>query len=116
MDNLILRNINVKGSIVEFSFEASGTLKQFFTTDKMFVKYDRDVSSVPLSILAIPFVGSVIALTWLTNSVLWVNEIDDTFYNAMKNLKVAFQELYPKYKFGGRFVAAYRNVNAVPKT
>jgi hypothetical protein len=72
----------------------------------MFLEYDRDMTSVPYSILSIPFVGSFIAFAWLTDSVLWVRDIDKTFYDSVPNIKRAYQEIYDHYHFGGRLVSA----------
>lgn len=112
---ILLTSINVSGNTVKYKFEVSEHLLPYLTTNEMFVKYDRNIEDIPLSILTIPFVGALIALTWVTDSVLWVKEIDETFYNAIKDLKVAYQELYPHFKFGGRFVAAYRKFNEIKK-
>lgn len=112
-ENIILQDIIIDRETVRYKFSVSAGLRPYFTTDEMYVRYDRDVSCVPPSIMAIPFVSSVIALTWLTDSILWVNEIDETFYNSIKELKRAYQELYSYYPLGGRFVAAYRRSNAV---
>lgn len=115
MDNngILLKSLEINGDTVIFDFDVSSHLSKFFTTHKMFVKYDRSVEDVPKSILVIPFVGSLIALTWLTDSVMWVKEIDDTFYRALKEIKLAYQELYPHYRLGGRFVSAYRKRNQI---
>ncbi len=112
-ENLILQDIILDRNTVRYKFSVSAGLRPYFTTDEMYVRYDRDVSHLPESILVIPFVGSIIALTWLTDSILWVKEIDDTFYHSIKELKRAYQELYPHYPLGGRFVAAYRKPNVV---
>jgi hypothetical protein len=115
-ESIILTDIVVQGREVHYLFTVTPGLQPYFTTNEMFVSYDRNVSDIPKSILAIPFVGSVIALTWLTDSILWVNEIDDTFYKSLRNLKISYQELYPYYQFGGRFVAAYRINNEIKET
>ena len=105
-NNLILDEIVVRKNLVIYKFSCSAGISEYFTTNEMFVEYDRDVSDIPASILAIPFVGSFIALTWLTDTVFWVTELDETFYQSLKELKVAYQELYSHYKMGGRFVSA----------
>ena len=105
-ENLILDEIVIQENLVKYKFSYSSGIAQYFTTNEMFVEYSQDVSDVPLSALAIPFVGSLIALTWLTDTVFWVKEVDETFYQSLKALKLAYQELYPHFKFGGRFVSA----------
>lgn len=110
-DNLILEDIIVSENLVKYKFSYTKGISDFFTTDEMFIEYDQNVSELPKSILAIPFVGSFVALTWLTDTVFWVKELDDTFYQTLKQLKTAYQELYPHYKFGGRFVSAKIETN-----
>ncbi|MBD5283012.1 MAG: DUF1289 domain-containing protein [Bacteroides sp.] len=114
-ENIILKEIVRKENTVRYRFEVSEAIRPYFTTNEMFVSYDDgiDLSEIPDSILAIPFVGSVIALSWLIDAVLWVKDIDDTFYKSARNLKLAYSELYPHYKFGGRFVAANRHFNTI---
>lgn len=106
MENLVLESIDVDKNRVKYHFSYSAGLAGYFTTRELFVVYDRDVSHVPEGILAIPFVGSFIALTWVTHSVLWVKDLDLTFYRATSRLKVAYQELYPHYQLGGRLFVA----------
>lgn len=106
LNNLILKEIIVNRNSVKYKFSFSGEIASLFTADEMFVEYDQDVSDIPVSILTIPFVGSLIALTWLTDTVFWVKEIDETFYQSLRNLKIAYQELYPQCGLKGRFVSA----------
>lgn len=106
MDDIILRNTEVAGSKVVFHFEARGKLKEYFTTDRMFVEYDRPIDGVPVSVLNISFVASVLPIMWLTDTTMWVDRIDRTFYDCVFRLKRAYQELYPNYPLKGKLVAA----------
>lgn len=106
MDNIILEHISVDTNTVYYKFSVSGALGSYFTTDTLVLKYGYDMADIPPSILSIPFISCLIAITWLTDSVMWVQETDRTFYRSVRNLKNAYQELYPDYKFGGRFVSA----------
>lgn len=106
MDGVILQNIRINGSMVEFSFKARGKLKEFFTTDKMFIEYDEDISAVPKSILTIPFVAGILPLMWLTDTVMWVEELDRTFYDAIFRIQGAYQRLYNSYPLKGNLVPA----------
>ena len=78
----------------------------------MFLQYETDMSGIPESILVIPFVSCVLPLLWLTNGVLWVKVIDRTFYEAMKNVKNAYRELYNHCPLKGNFVAARYEENS----
>ena len=106
MDGVVLRQVNVNKNYVEYKFEARGKLKSYFTTDTMFIEYNTDISQIPVSILTIPFVASILPLMWVTDTVLWVEEIDRTFYDATYRIKEAYQNLYNYYPLKGNFISA----------
>ncbi len=106
MDDIILKKTVVEGGRVSFHFETRGRLKAYFTTDTLFVKYHHSVENVPVSLLNSIFVSSILPLMWLTDTIMWVDEIDRTFYDCILRLKAAYQDLYPHYPLKGRFVAA----------
>ncbi len=106
MENIILDNISVRKNLVEYRITYSSNLKKFFNSNVFWIEYDKDMTKVPKSILSIPFIGNFLAFSWLTNSVLWVKETDNTFYNAIARIKYSYQELYPNFKLKGRFVSA----------
>lgn len=106
MDGVVLRQVNVNKNYVEYKFEARGKLKNYFTTDTMFIEYNTDISQIPVSILTIPFVASILPLMWVTDTVLWVEEIDRTFYDATYRIKEAYQNLYNYYPLKGNFISA----------
>ncbi len=106
MDGIILRKISVDKGLVKYKFETKGKIAQYFTTNEMFIEYDNDISNIPVSILTIPFVSSILPLMWLTDTVLWVEEIDRTFYDSLTRIKIAYQNLYNHYPLKGNFVSA----------
>ena len=106
MDGVILKEIKVTGNHVDYHFEATGILKPYFTTNTLFIEYQEDMSSVPLSILTIPFVACIIPLMWVTNTVMWVKEIDSTFYNAVLRIHDAYQRLYSHFPLKGNIIPA----------
>lgn len=111
MDDLILEKTVVSQNRVTFHFNPRGGLKKYFTTDTMFVEYDCSVEKVPTSVLNIAFVASILPLMWLTDTTLWVDEIDRTFYDSVLRIKAAYQDLYSHYELKGHFVAARPQYN-----
>lgn len=106
MDGVILKEIKVNGCHVDYHFEATGILKPYFTTNTLFIEYQEDVSSVPQSLLAAPFVASIIPLMWVTNTVMWVKELDKSFYDAIIRIHDAYQRLYSHYPLRGNLIPA----------
>ena len=106
MDGIVLNQIEIKGRKVEYHFTVTGILQSYFTTNVMYVDYEEDMEDVPKSILTIPFVSSIIPLMWVTNTVMWVNALDQTFYDAIIKVRDAYQRLYPHYSLQGNLVPA----------
>lgn len=116
MNNIILKNITVKGNRVCYEFVTSEELDSFFNSNVLWIEYDEDLSACPVSVLSIPFVSIMLPIMWVTNSVLWVEDLDHTFYEATFNIRRAFQDLYPNYPLRGRLVAAYQSRNTVAES
>lgn len=103
VNNILINNIAVKGNRVECEIKVSKVLERYFNTNSMYIEYDFNIESIPKSILTIPFVGSLIALAWLTDSVFWVDEIDKTFYDSIPTIRNAYQDIYRNASLKGRF-------------
>ncbi len=116
MTDITLDNISINDKCVTYRFSVSDKLSKYFNTHQLVIEYDEDASMLPESILTIPFAGIFSTFSWITDSVLWVKDIDNTFYDAFKFIKLGFKELYPHFHFGGRFVAARRTQNSLHAT
>ena len=106
MDGIVLNKVDVNVGLVEYRFSVSGSLKQYFTTDVMYIQYNESVEDIPESILTVPFVASILPLMWVTNTVMWVKELDRTFYDSIHKVRDAYQRLYSHYKLQGNLVSA----------
>ena len=106
MDGVILKEIKVNNNHVDYHFEVTGILKPYFSTDTMFIEYQEDMSMVPDSILAAPFVASIIPMMWATNTVMWVKELDKTFYDSILRVHDAYQRLYSHFPLKGNLIPA----------
>ena len=104
MEKIVLDNISVKNNLVEYHYSVSNGIRKFFTTDCMFIEYEEEMTNVPTSILTIPFVNCMAGLSWLADCALFVDEIDATYYEAFKALKVAYKELHNYPDFKGIFI------------
>ena len=106
MDGIILKGIKCNKNHIEYHFKVTGTLKPYFSTDTLFIEYQEDMSAIPQSILVIPFVACIIPLMWVTNTVMWVKEIDQTFYEAILSIHNAYQRLYSHFPLKGNLIPA----------
>ncbi len=92
MNKIVLDHISIDNNLVKYDFHTNEELKVYFKTDNLFIQYEEDMTSVPLSILTIPFVNIMAGFSWLTDSMLMVDEIDRTYYDSFKRLKIAYSE------------------------
>lgn len=107
-ESIILKDLVVHKNLIECDFSVSDGLKKYFSSTHMFIKYTDEVNlnMVPKSILVIPFVASFLPLAWLTDAIMWVEEIDKTFYQSLTRVKNAYQEMYDYYPLKGSLIPA----------
>lgn len=103
---IILNSISVEKNLVRYSFSTIGGIENFFTASEMFLEYDTDVSTVPESVLAIPFVAVMMPVAWMADWAVWVRELDRTFYRSAIDIRAAYRQLYRHVDLQGSVVAA----------
>lgn len=113
MDNIILKQIDIKRNLIQFHFEATGKLASFFSNNSLWIEYDQDISQIDISILCVPFVSIMLPIIWSTNGILWVPNLDRTFYDSIFALQRAYQSLYPKLPLKGRIVPSELTYNHI---
>ena len=116
MDSICLDRVEVNRNLVKFYYSVSEGLKRYFNSDVMFLEYEQDMSVVPLSILTIPFVSCMAGLSWLSNSMLFVDEIDKSFYDSFFRIKLAYQELLYNYSLKGVLVPSILRNNSMAQS
>ena len=115
MKTIWIKEININGNHVEYCLKVSDDLKKYFAPEcKMFVDFEFDISSIPESVLTVPVLSNLMQFAWLFDCLLWVKEVDRTFYACLPRIKQAFQEMYPDYTFGGSLIAAKIVDNTYP--
>lgn len=89
-----------RGIIIEFA--AGGELEQYFKTNIFQIDYSVDILDVPYGLAVIPFVCNVLPIVWLTDATLYLDELDEDFYNCVEKLKQGYREIYPNLQFKGK--------------
>lgn len=115
MEKIVLNKIIIEKNFVKYVFYVSENLKKYFTSFIFFIEYEEDISEVPISILSIPFVNCMAGLSWLSGAMLFVDEIDATYYESYKQLKSAYSELH-NTQLKGVFVPSVIVRNEIKKT
>lgn len=103
MDRIELRAINKNKGHITYDFIYSEGLSQYFTGKTFEVTYPVNVENIPDSVLAVPFVSSVIQIAWFANVQLVVPILDQDFYECLGTLFDGYSKMYNN-------VPLYRNV------
>lgn len=90
-----LHDIIVEKNKVIYKYSCSSDLKRYFKRrNDLFITYDFDVSSIPKSILAIPWLSNFVTISWFTGSTIIMDEVDEDFVECLFVLKKAFAETH----------------------
>ncbi|MBR9853709.1 MAG: hypothetical protein GYB37_03910 [Algicola sp.] len=94
------------GTRIDYVFTTSPDINKFVNQkDKLFIKYLENITSVPKSILVIPFISNWLPIAWFAGFDIVVDEIDRDFYASMKDLKDEFAKQFPDYNLKGNLKA-----------
>lgn len=105
MNSIKLDKTIVENNRVDYFFSIDGNLQKYFKlSNNLFLEYNYDITDIPNSILDIPFVANVIPLVWITNSLIFIDELDKAFYEGLNNVKAAYQKMFHSIKLGGEIV------------
>lgn len=115
MNKLFVKDVVINTNKVEIEYEISGDWGRLFAPDtKFWVEYSSDISNVPKSIAIIPFLGSVLSVSWVYDSEIIIDEIDKAFYDCLPNVLKGYKKMYPNVTFGGKLTVNKVVENSVP--
>ncbi|OAT79720.1 hypothetical protein A6P54_16640 [Bacillus sp. MKU004] len=83
------------------SFSCPKKMNVLFREKTQWVKYNKDISNVPGSILAIPLLTNILPIAWASGIDVEIDEIDRDFLESAEAVKNAFQQLHPQLNFKG---------------
>lgn len=105
LEEITLAAINKSKNTISYHFRATDGLRDYFTSAPFVIEYPENIESVPDSIAAIPFVSNVLPIVWLTNSILRVNELDQSFLECIPDVRHGYETMFPESTFSGKIVA-----------
>lgn len=113
MEKIIIKNIVKQANRVDIFFSFSQGLKKYFLNEgHFFLEYNCDISNVPDSILVVPLLLNLLPFSWTVDCFVWVDKLDQDFYDIIPRLKYSFEEMFHHPNMGGAFIAARTEKNA----
>jgi hypothetical protein len=90
---------------VRYGLTCDAGMREYFSSERMFVTYDVDVSNVPEHLLLIPLLSTLAPISWSLGAELRVPSIDKAFLDALGQIREAFRRLHPASSWGGEISA-----------
>lgn len=105
MDKIIVNKVNVEHNKISVDYSVSNTLSKYFNLEEeFFVEFEENIEDVPKGIAVIPFVVNVLPIIWLTDSILELRELDETFYYSINEFKKGYIDMYENVNFKGKVI------------
>ncbi len=114
MNTIQIKKIDICNKTVKCQYEVEGSWEKYFNKDIIpEITYDIDISTVPKSILIIPFVCNILPIVWLCNATLIAGYIDKDFMEHIEEIKRGYKEMFPQFNFRGNISAkAQQNISS----
>ncbi len=98
---ITLNDIKVEKNKISYAFFYDSELEKFFTSKEFYIEYQTDIDfeHVPKSILTVPFVINLLPLCFIYNISLNIEELDESAFNSINEIKKGFETIYPDYTF-----------------
>lgn len=93
----------IKEGQITFEFQISDNLRPYFKKTDFWYEIDG-IECVPESISVIPLVCNLLPIVWLTNCTLYVETLDQSFYDSIEEIKKGYENMYPMLSFEGAVV------------
>ncbi len=102
-----LNEIVIDKNRIFYDCTITGEWQRIFHMDRdFFVEYSEDMTQCPPSIAVLPFMGTMLVLSWLFDAEIILNQLDCDFYDAIEDMKREYVEMYPKFTFLGELTVA----------
>ncbi|HHX61066.1 MAG TPA: hypothetical protein GX707_10200 [Epulopiscium sp.] len=107
LNRIELNSLKVINNKVCYNYSVSGEWTKYFNLQtEFFVQYNENISNVPTSILAIPFISNILPIAWLCDANIYVKELDSDFFYSIHEFKKGYINMYPMLTFGGSIEVA----------
>lgn len=91
-----------EGTKLFYEYTVSKEISEYFSANNpYYVLYDQDISNTPKSLAVIPLLANIMPISWFVGFDVYIDEIDETFYNSLQTLKEHFIKYHPEKEIGG---------------
>ena len=107
--------IQVEGNRISVTYSTAGIIGKYLNGEPFIVEYQEDVSRVPEYVAIIPFLANTLPIVWCCDASVVVEEVDESFYKSINDIKVGYERMYPSLTLGGT-IGVKRLCQSPPRT
>lgn len=116
MGEIHLNGVHKNGCAITYDYSVTDELSMYFTNEAFVIEYPENIEAVPDAIAAIPFVCNVLPVIWLTDSDLRIEELDESFYCCIEEVRQGYETMFPETHFNGRIIVDKIKGFSYPRT
>ena len=96
-----LTGIDVDQNKLTYQTQIGAALTSYFSGGSFTIEYPITLTDIPASVLAVPFVGTMLPIAWLTGAEIVVPELDQAFYDCIPRVVGGYGVIYPNAALKG---------------
>lgn len=101
-NSIVIDKPAASGNTIVYHYKVTGVWAEAFDLNQSFeVKYDVDVTAVPIGIAIIPLLANILPMAWVYDAVVEVPACDANFLACLPEVKRGYEDMYPMVRLGG---------------
>lgn len=84
---------------VIFKLSYSKNLEKYFWSNKLYIKYEKNIENVDLSILQIPAVSGIVTVAWALGADVYVEDLDKTYLQSLSKIRSVLERFHLDFPF-----------------
>ena len=85
-----------------FELTCSKEVEKYFSSNKLYIEYEKSIEKLDHSILCIPAVSAVITVAWAIGADVYVEELDQAYLRSLSEIKPVIKRWYPDFSFSNK--------------
>ncbi len=104
-NHIRVNQITIKNNRIDYCYEITGDIIKYFNLDQqLFIEYEHDITNTPAGIAIIPFLTNILPIVWLSDTEIFLDDIDRCFFNSLDGIKKGYEGMYPGLLFKGKLL------------
>lgn len=104
MNKIFIEKPEVVNNRIKYNYKIEGEWVKYFNDEEFYIEYQENIENVPESVLVIPFICNIIPIAWLCDGTIYADELDESFYTQIDNIKKGYSEMYSDLTFKGNII------------